>query len=42
MIKKHETLTRGMDNCRRNAYSSVEARIKNSCDLIGKCLEIGN
>lgn len=34
--------TRGIVNCRCSAYSSGTARIKSSCNLIGKCFEIGN
>jgi len=42
MIKKADPLTRGIVNCRCSAYSSGTARIKSSCNLIGKCFEIGN
>ena len=34
--------TRGIVNCRCSRYSSGTARIKSSCNLIGKCFEIGN
>ena len=37
-----ERLTRGIVNCRCSAYSSGTARIKSSCNMIGKCFEIGN
>ena len=39
MIKtKHETLTRGIVNCRCSAFSSGTARIKSSCNLDRKVL----
>ena len=37
-----ERLTRGIVNCRCSGYSSGTARIESSCNLIGKCFEIGN
>jgi hypothetical protein len=37
-----ERLTRGIVNCRCSAYLSGIARIKSSCNLTGKCFEIGN
>ena len=37
-----EQPTRGIVNCRCSGYSSGTARIKSSCNLIGKCFEIGN
>ncbi len=40
--KKHQPVTRGIVNCRYSAYSSGTARIKSSCNLIGKRFEIGN
>ena len=39
---EHQAVTRGIVNCRCSAYSSGTARIKSSCNLIGKCFEIGN
>jgi hypothetical protein len=39
---EHQLPTRGIVNCRCSAYSSGTARIKRSCNLIGKCFEIGN
>jgi hypothetical protein len=39
---KAERTTRGIVNCRCSGYSSGTARIKSSCNLTGKCFEIGN
>jgi len=39
---EHQAVTRGIVNCRCSGYSSGTARIKSSCNLIGKCFEIGN
>jgi len=41
-MNKALSTTRGIVNCRCSAYSSDTARIKSSCNLIGKCFEIGN
>jgi len=40
--KNGQLPTRGIVNCRCSGYSSGTARIKSSCNLIGKCFEIGN
>ena len=40
--KKGQLVTSGIVNCRYSGYSSGTARIKSSCNLIGKCYEIGN
>ena len=40
--KKHQPVTRGIVNCRCSGFSSGTARIKSSCNLIGKCFGIGN
>ena len=40
--KEGQLVTRGIVNCRCSAGFSVSARIKSSCNLIGKCFEIGN
>ena len=37
-----QLVTRGIVNCRFSGYSSGTACIKSSCNLIGKCYEIGN
>jgi len=39
---EHQAVTRGIVNCRLSVYSSGTARIKSSCNLIGKCFEFGN
>jgi len=39
---EHQAVTSGIVNCRCSGYSSGTARIKSSCNLIGKCFEIGN
>ena len=39
---EHQAVTSGIVNCRCSAYSSGTARIKSSCNLTGKCFEIGN
>jgi len=41
-LTKTLCITRGIVNCRCSVYSSGTARIKSSCNLIGKCFEIGN
>lgn len=41
-MNEHQMPTRGIVNCRCSAYSSGTARIKISCNLIGKCFKIGN
>ncbi|MBK6347082.1 MAG: hypothetical protein IPF68_14350 [Bacteroidales bacterium] len=41
-IKLKQHSTRGIVNCRCSAYSSGTVRIKSSCNLTGKCFEIGN
>ena len=41
-INKSQLTTRGIVNCRCSGYSSGTARIKGSCNLIGKCFVIGN
>ena len=39
---KTQPLTCGIVNCRCSGYSSGTARIKSSCNLIGKCFEMPN
>ncbi len=39
---EHQPLISGIVNCRCSGYSSGTTRIKSSCNLIGKCFEIGN
>jgi hypothetical protein len=40
--KNGQLPTRGIVNCRCSAYSSGTTCIKSSCNLTGKCFEIGN
>jgi hypothetical protein len=42
LMNECQHITRGIVNCRYCAYSSVTARFKSSCNLTGKCFEIGN
>jgi hypothetical protein len=41
-LTERQLPTCGIVNCRCSGYSSGTARIKSSCNLIGKCFEIGN
>lgn len=39
---EHQAVTLGIVNCRCRGDSCGTTRIKSCCNLIGKCLEIGN
>jgi hypothetical protein len=41
-MKKYDTLTGGIFYCRDSAGFNVSASNKLSCNLTGKCFEIGN